>query len=712
MFWRFGGYANISSIDTLLDKPDVTLEEVLDESDTISELKGQNAKLIDFLREEHILKQLMEYVTADPKQPASPSSVTSTPEKPSTGVGLFKGLSKGRSKSGGEQDNETERGKLERQKMKYAYVSCEILSSDVWSLSESILENTAQLRPFWDFLKTDAPLDNLQAGYFTKVNEALIEKQPARMVSFVKTLDNMIPNMMKHVDCPMIMDLLLKLISLEKDVGGQGIVDWMQTQKLIPTLVSFISPDYPAATQTAAGDFLKAIITISANATGTDQTVIGPNELTRELVSEQCISSLLEEMLKGGNSLTVGVGIVIEVIRKNNSDYDSESQAGPEPKSSDPIYLGNLLRLFAHAVPHFMDILHSPKHTIMTNRGSQTVQRADLRVAWGKKIEPLGFDRFKTCELMAELLHCSNMALLNEKGAEAEVKKRDAEREKLKAEGKLASAVSDANNGEEFGRSVDSSGFHHAEPFSPLGESPEKIKQFEMHMQNNNEDDGFEKVALDDADIDAPMDDLDEKPAVHNEYLSEEDEHAALNEKIDELNIEDDIDMTNSSNKTNDNENDSQRPLSKLRLRVRRRFQSKLYTLTHPLGHNPATEALAADIATPPPLFAKRQTTEQPSETPSPFTQANIELGVRPVSSDAEQYPQDESELPGPEVQREGDGEPVLGDLLKMQFVEHHVVPTILVSLGVDPRKCSTYLLFLGILLQIPLEQLSSQRRV
>jgi len=30
MFWRFGGYANISTIDTILDKPEFTLEELLD----------------------------------------------------------------------------------------------------------------------------------------------------------------------------------------------------------------------------------------------------------------------------------------------------------------------------------------------------------------------------------------------------------------------------------------------------------------------------------------------------------------------------------------------------------------------------------------------------------------------------------------------------------------------------------------------------------
>ena len=49
MFWRFGGYANISTIDTILDKPDFQLEDLLEESDLIQELKQHNTKLIKWL---------------------------------------------------------------------------------------------------------------------------------------------------------------------------------------------------------------------------------------------------------------------------------------------------------------------------------------------------------------------------------------------------------------------------------------------------------------------------------------------------------------------------------------------------------------------------------------------------------------------------------------------------------------------------------------
>ena len=69
MFWRFGGYASISTLDSILDKPDVTLEELLDESDLIQELKQHNTKLIEYLREDKVLQKLLEYVVAPRLEP-------------------------------------------------------------------------------------------------------------------------------------------------------------------------------------------------------------------------------------------------------------------------------------------------------------------------------------------------------------------------------------------------------------------------------------------------------------------------------------------------------------------------------------------------------------------------------------------------------------------------------------------------------------------
>lgn len=231
MFWRFGGYANISTLDSILDKPDVTVEELLDESDLIQELKQQNSKLIEYLRDENVLERLLRYVVA-PKPSSTPSDDTagdtgSRAEEDKTSEGFFgKAKRKSRSKSVSKSDaGDGEESKEEKQRLKYAYVACEILSCEVWSISEALLENVDSLRVFWQYIKQPPALDPVQAGYFTKVNDALLDRKTEEMLEFIRSVDNVVPDILQHVDCPTIMDLLLKIISLEKAEGGQGTVD-------------------------------------------------------------------------------------------------------------------------------------------------------------------------------------------------------------------------------------------------------------------------------------------------------------------------------------------------------------------------------------------------------------------------------------------------------------------------------------------------------
>ncbi|KAF2025839.1 SAPS-domain-containing protein [Setomelanomma holmii] len=742
MFWRFGGYAQLSSLDSILDKPDVTVEELLDESDLIQELKQQNSKLIEYLRDENVLERLLRYVIAS-KQAATPEEETggeAATEGGSNRAGFFgKVASRARSSSTAKSED-GEESKEERQRMKYAYVSCEILSSEVWSISEAVLENQETLRQFWAYIKQPAPLDPVQAGYFTKVNESLLDRKMEEMLDFFRSLDNVVPDMLQHVDCPVIMDLLLKIISLEKNEGGQGIVDvcsgdqfvfteltlvqWLQQQNLIPHLISFLAPNQSTSTQTSAGDFLKAIITISANATTQDQSVIGPNELTRQLVSESCLKQLIDFMLRGGNPLTVGVGIIIEVIRKNNSDYDLENQIGPVPKNSDPIYLGTLLRQFANHIPQFMELVHSSSQIVTQKDGSTTTKKRELKTAFGEKIEPLGFDRFKTCELMAELLHCSNMALLNERGSEAEVKRRDAERERLKAEGKLTTTV--GTNLGDFSTSVDSHGFHHAR--APSMDSPAEIKP--LQVQNTSEDD-FEKVIAPEVAAAPSQEPRDEKeqigePLEHSPKVApkessvdksggndsefvdepltppkdttitepsstskppddaESPTSAGLTAKVGGLDLDNDIVMGDRQDSTSSQSEPDAKDRPSL--------------LTQQLNQSsePST-AEAADILSPhpddkpAPLFANKR---PESQTEAPTIDTTVDtahfLASAPEVDASEITPIDESASVRSVVfgSIEGDtnagfeididGSPVVGDLLKMTFVENKVVPTIL----------------------------------
>jgi SIT4-associating protein SAP185/190 len=221
MFWRFGGYANVSTIDTILERDNFQLEELLDESDLVQELKQHNARLVEYLRDPQVLEKLLKYVVAPRLEPvATPDDEETDANEKDKDAAPSSTRSRSSSRAG-----ETSQEDSEKKRNRYAFVSAEVLSSDTWSMYDALMESKPLLRDFWQFLKRDTPLDPLQASYFTKVNESLFDKKTEEMLDLLKSMEGAIPDILKHVDCPMIMDLLLKIISLERTESGQGIVE-------------------------------------------------------------------------------------------------------------------------------------------------------------------------------------------------------------------------------------------------------------------------------------------------------------------------------------------------------------------------------------------------------------------------------------------------------------------------------------------------------
>ena len=386
-------------------------------------------------------------------------------------------------------------------------------------------------------------------------------------------------------------------------------------------------------------------------------------------------------MLQGGNPLTVGVGIVIEVIRKNNSDYDMDNQIGDVPKSSDPIYLGTLLRQFAKNVPKFMDLVQNAN------------KNKELKVASGDRIEPLGFDRFKTCELMAELLHCSNMALLNERGSEAEVRRRDAERERLKAEGKLQPAKEPSSDDvDAFGTSVDSSGFHHARAPSMSSDSPEEIKRLEV---SNTGEDEFEKVSASEALVDEMKDELlDEKDSFGEtlERSPKQSPRMVASERPDDADlVVPPLSPKKASAHSRTRSKDDVRAEAQAKVNADSPTSAGVTGLLSSVDLDKDTEMQDSPATIekgglsphaedkPAPLFSgKRPDSPSKSDAQSPTKiEPAVAAGEQQLS---EQPPSDNGDVADSAYEVDTDGSPVVGDVLKMNFVEHHVVPTILVS--------------------------------
>jgi SIT4-associating protein SAP185/190 len=418
-------------------------------------------------------------------------------------------------------------------------------------------------------------------------------------------------------------------------------------------------------------------------------------------------------MLCGGNPLTVGVGIVIEVIRKNNSDYDPDmgTEANAVPSSSDPIYLGTLLRLFAQNVPKFMSlIMEAPR------------EKNKINSTFGDKLEPLGFDRFKTCELMAELLHCSNMGLLNEPGSEELIAVRDTERNRLRTEGKLGPlkeeepAMEDLSlrrsHLEEVRRlevtnAADDDGFEEVEPSKEMSEdtSHEFVKAevdipaISGSSLSKDEDDfvdeplspadGVSRPQFEEADlVVAPLSPTkpkpaelatDEKPA---DKASEKTADAPTPEPVEQKKEEDAVSESTKAQddleKTlADDASDSSVVLTPAPSEPEAKAEPTIDTLQ--VEKDPAGGLSPHPEDTPAPLFSAPPAPESGADRPPQAAEKSIVEDPTPeVQSGAPSVPQASEKQPEEDANRV---EPVVGDYLKTQFVEYRVVPTILVSL-------------------------------
>ncbi|GJJ74790.1 hypothetical protein EMPS_07148 [Entomortierella parvispora] len=361
MYWRFG-HQNASVIDHLLESGNVSLEELLEQDDLIQECKAQNPRLIEYLRDPTVLQQLLSYITSDDLE--------------------------------------------DRARFKYPFIACEVIACEVWGIFESALSNIDMLVKFWEFLDRPPPLNPVQASYFAKVIGVFLMKKTGDMLQFIKSQPEVVPKLLLHMSTSSIMDLLLKIISMEESVEGKGTVQWLSEQGLMPWLVNRLDPNFDSEVHSVASQVLLDIIAISQSS-HPEQPSIGTNVLIDELKSEVIVTKLVGFMLDrtaphSTSTLINGVTIFIELIRRNNSDYDVEP---PAPNSTEPVReavdLSDLLKVLAARIEDFKHLLVVPRSVtgpIETCIGKQT---------------PLGFERLKICEMFAELLHCSNMAVLN-----------------------------------------------------------------------------------------------------------------------------------------------------------------------------------------------------------------------------------------------------------------------------------------------------------
>ncbi|WLF79206.1 sporulation-induced protein [Lodderomyces elongisporus] len=485
-----------------------------------------------------------------------------------------------------EENDEMEEAKTEVETPDEKFRKCvqsaaDILAIDMWIISNRIIETPGIMDELWSLLK----LPNLHENsptvpYLVRILDQLLDLNSIELLNYVRRQENLVDTFLDKIEVPAIMDFFFRIIQTDKPDSPTGILETIASQGVIKKLIEILKPQSETQfentpyipdhqqyfRQSSATDFLKALVTISSNAAlaVVMETNIGPNQLTRELVTPEIVNTIIHDIMlkkvkdKDGkiqtnkHGINNCVSIIIELIRKNNSDYDlncgsysSMLQTGDgtpgevnsfvmfqwlkdfeqnPPSQRDPIYLGDMLQLFSENLSNFQELLEIepiPPSKVQT--------------------DILGFTRFKISELIAELLHCSNMILLNSKKIRRIIRIRDQIRSQQSK--RLRKALEDKIAFKE----TNAADIHDV----TLGLDDVSLDDvhFDTHLHNNNVHDD-ERHGNDDDDDD---DDDDDEEGEKEKEEKEEEEKEGEEENHSNINNHDDVDKAGDERRGDEN---------------------------------------------------------------------------------------------------------------------------------------------------------------
>lgn len=376
MFWKFDLHTS-SHLDTLLEREDLSLPELLDEEDVLQECKVVNRKLLDFLLQPPHLQAMVAWVTQEP--PAS-----------------------------GE----------ERLRYKYPSVACEILTSDVPQINDALGADEALLNRLYGFLQSSDCLNPLLASFFSKVMGILINRKTDQLVSFLRKKDDFVDLLLQHIGTSAIMDLLLRLLTcVERPQLRQEVVNWLNEEKIVQRLIEQIHPSKDDNQHSNASQSLCDIIRLSREQVIQVQDSSEPDQLLATLEKQETIEQLLSNMLEGQlnpSVLVSGVQVLLTLLEPrrprsesvivNNffSSVDGQLELLGQATLDSSVSSMGALHALRPRLTHFHQLLFEP------------LELEPLHTTWGILAPPLGNTRLHVVKLLASALSANDAALTQE----------------------------------------------------------------------------------------------------------------------------------------------------------------------------------------------------------------------------------------------------------------------------------------------------------
>ncbi|XP_014518364.1 serine/threonine-protein phosphatase 6 regulatory subunit 3 [Vigna radiata var. radiata] len=345
MFWRMAGLSTASPVETILDRDNFTLDELLDEDEIIQECKALNSRLINFLSAKPQVEQLIRYIIEEAPEDAE-----------------------------------------KKRSFKFPFIACEIFTCEVDIILKTLIEDEELMNLLFSFLDLNHSHSNLLAGYFSKVVVCLLLRKTVPFMQYVQAHREIVKKLVDLIGITSIMEVLIRLIGADEHmyVSHVNAMQWIEDTNVLEMIADkFSSSDSPEVHANAA-ETLCAI------------TRFAPAGLSAKVCSPSFIGRLFRHALEVSrpksvlvNSLSVCISLLDPKRHTFGAYYTYNRQmtngstvtANPETVEGMLESLGDLLKLLE---------VSSSENLLLTT--------------FGKLQPPLGKHRLKIVEFISVLV--------------------------------------------------------------------------------------------------------------------------------------------------------------------------------------------------------------------------------------------------------------------------------------------------------------------
>ncbi|CAB4282783.1 unnamed protein product [Prunus armeniaca] len=351
MFWKLTALSASSPVESVLDKDNFTLDELLDEEEIIQECKALNTRLINFLRDRAQVEQLLRYIVEEPPE-----------------------------------DAESKRA------FKFPFIACEVFTCEIDVILKTLVDEEELMNLLFSFLEPNRPHSALLAGYFSKVVVCLMIRKTVPLMNYVQAHQDVFRQLVDLIGITSIMEVLVRLVGADDHVYPNfiDVMQWLAESNLLEMIVDKLSPSNSPEVHANAAETLSAI------------TRNAPSALANKLSSPSFVARIFGHALEDSHSkssLVNSLSVCISLLDPKRSAvssplfhsfrsqhmYESPIPVNPDTVSAMLPKLGDLLMLL-----------------------NVSTDEKTLPTTYGELRPPLGKYRLKIVEFIAVLLRSGN----------------------------------------------------------------------------------------------------------------------------------------------------------------------------------------------------------------------------------------------------------------------------------------------------------------